>query len=260
VAIFLFAASARVNAFQTSYFDQRYGFPSFFLSRGCIIGSGKRNSASLSQPTRQISAHYNCMRMASPMIEENLNGDAPLTNVDQYPREETEADEVSSSTTTTTRKLKTSSRRRQQLPTNWLGEKNYILFTAVLIGLFTGINIAVFKTAVEFVREVLYGDGINVHLISPYLWNSGVSGGVDEIRTVSLRLSEVLPISVIPAVGGLIVGLLLRFGGDMPPGLRDAVREGMKTFSAEARYWCNHVRVISRISTLLNISTLSTKS
>jgi hypothetical protein len=40
-------------------------------------------------------------------------------------------------------------------------------------------------------------------------------------------LSEVLPISVIPAVGGLIVGLLLRFGGDMPPGLRDAVREGM---------------------------------
>lgn len=66
-----------------------------------------------------------------------------------------------------------------------------------------------------------------MHLISPYLWNSGFSGGEDEIRTISLRLSEVLPISVIPAVGGLIVGLLLRFGGDMPPGLRDAVREGM---------------------------------
>jgi len=180
------------------------------------------------------------MRMASPMLQEDMNGDASLTDDEQYPNRDTVESPTSSQATitsdnkpsTTTTKLKSSSRRRQPLPTNWLGEKNYILFTAVLIGLFTGINIAVFKTAVEFVREVLYGDGINLQLISPYLWGGGGGGGGsgdggEEIRTLSLRLSEVLPISVIPAVGGLIVGFLLRFGGDMPPGLRDAVREGM---------------------------------
>lgn len=162
-----------------------------------------------------------------------MNGDAPLT--DDEPNRDTVESPSSSRATipsdnkvlSVATKLKSSSRQRQRqpLPSNWLGEKNYILFTAVLIGLFTGINIAVFKTAVEFVREVLYGDGLNLQLISPYLWGGGDGG--EEIRTLSLRLSEVLPISVIPAVGGLIVGLLLRFGGDMPPGLRDAVREGM---------------------------------
>ena len=112
----------------------------------------------------------------------------------------------------------------RQLPTNWLGEKSYILFTAVLIGLCTGINIALFKSAIEFVREVFYGDGIELQArLSPYLYTS--MGGM-EILTYTLRFSEILPLSAIPAVGGLIVGILLRMGnGDMPPGLRDVVKE-----------------------------------
>ena len=43
----------------------------------------------------------------------------------------------------------------------------------------------------------------------------------------SVKASEILPLSAIPVVGGVIVSALLRFGGDMPPGLRDTVREGM---------------------------------
>ena len=190
-------------------------------------------------PKYKTTTYNNIMRMVSPIIEKDLNGDAPLADDGQYPKGETGERSSSQNSITTsekvspsTMKINTSSRRRQQhLPINWLGEKNYILFTAVLIGLFTGINIAAFKTAVEFVREVLYGDGISLQLVSPYIWSSGgVGGGGEEFRTLSFRISEVLPISVIPAVGGLIVGLLLRFSGDMPPGLRDAVREGMTLF------------------------------
>ncbi len=233
VAVCLVVAPCpRVDAFQIFMCDQGYGFPSS-LSSGYIMKSGRKRCALDGMPPK-----YKTMRMASPMVEKDLNGDAPHSEDGQYPRGEsgerpssrnsiTASDDVSSNTT----KLITSSRRQQHLPINWLGEKNYILFTAVLIGVFTGINIAAFKTAVEFVREVLYGDGVSLQLVSPYIWNSGgVGGGGEEFRTLSLRPSEVLPISVIPAVGGLIVGLLLRFSGDMPPGLRDAVREGMTLF------------------------------
>lgn len=227
-----------MDAFQISSFHQRHGFPNYFyrksLSRSSIIANGKLCAElDVDGVSRCRRSPYRRMRMASPMLQEDMNGDAPLT--DDEPNRDTVESPSSSRATipsdnkvlSVATKLKSSSRQRQRqpLPSNWLGEKNYILFTAVLIGLFTGINIAVFKTAVEFVREVLYGDGLNLQLISPYLWGGGDGG--EEIRTLSLRLSEVLPISVIPAVGGLIVGLLLRFGGDMPPGLRDAVREGM---------------------------------
>lgn len=124
--------------------------------------------------------------------------------------------------TTLEKQQSTSSSSRQLLPTNWLGEKSYILFTAVLIGLCTGINIALFKSAIEFVREVLYGDGIELQVLSPYLFTNGGK----EILTYTLTFSEILPLSAIPAVGGLIVGILLRMGdGDMPPGLRDVVKE-----------------------------------
>lgn len=97
---------------------------------------------------------------------------------------------------------------RRQLPSNWLGEKLYILSTAALIGLLTGSNIACFKTAVEFVREALYGDGVELLKGSDILF----------------RISEMLPLWLIPAVGGVLVGLLLTIG-DMPPGLRDTVKE-----------------------------------
>jgi hypothetical protein len=97
---------------------------------------------------------------------------------------------------------------RRKLPSNWLGEKLYILSTAALIGLLTGSNIACFKTAVEFVREALYGDGVELLRGSDIL----------------LRISEMLPLWLIPAVGGILVGLLLSIG-DMPPGLRDTVKE-----------------------------------
>lgn len=224
----LFATSCpRVNAFHNNIIVT----PPLFYPRVCMIGNGERKRVT-GLNNRALLPRCKCtqLKMASPMIEEDLKGNAPPADDDcgQYPTRETNTspsskDPIEPDTVSFTTKGSTSSRRRRQLPTNWLGEKNYILFTAVLIGLFTGINIALFKTAVEFVREVLYGDGINLQLVSPYLWNSGR----EEIRTLSLRLSEVLPISVIPAVGGLIVGLLLRFGGDMPPGLRDAVREGM---------------------------------
>jgi H+/Cl- antiporter ClcA len=129
----------------------------------------------------------------------------------------------SSKTTINSNVSSTSSNsNRQLLPTNWLGEKSYILFTSILIGLFTGLNIALFKSAIEFVREVLYGDGIELQVLSPYLFTNGGK----EILTYTLTFSEILPLSAIPAVGGLIVGILLRLGdGDMPPGLRDAVKE-----------------------------------
>ena len=77
-----------------------------------------------------------------------------------------------------------------------------------MIGLLTGSNIACFKTAVEFVREALYGDGVELLRGSDIL----------------LRISEMLPLWLIPAVGGILVGLLLTIG-DMPPGLRDTVKE-----------------------------------
>lgn len=110
------------------------------------------------------------------------------------------------------------------LPTNWLGEKVYILSTAALIGLTTGTNIAVFKKAVECVRSILYGDGIEIP--SPiYDVFTTTSVGASEGEHF-LRLSETIPVALAPAVGGLLVGILLKVGGDLPPGLRDTVTEG----------------------------------
>lgn len=198
--------------------------------------------------------HGSPLEMA-PLIKEDLNGDATTTN-EQVPTD----DEVNDTTatpasipddkityiTSTSTSGFTAIPSTRQLPTNWLGEKTYILFTAILIGLFTGTNIAVFKTAVEFVREALYGDGIKLPLLNPTLWNAG--GG--ELLFFSLRISEVLPVSAIPVLGGLVVGLLLRFGGDMPPGLRDTVKEGMilhLCFSCLLCFWLNR-RIFDHIS------------
>jgi hypothetical protein len=115
--------------------------------------------------------------------------------------------------------IKTSSRA---LPSNWLGEKAYILSTAALIGLATGTNIAIFKKAVECVREILYGDGLQIPS-----WIYDVFGSTEAIDGEHfLRLSEIIPVALAPAVGGLLVGVLLKVGGDLPPGLRDSVTEG----------------------------------
>mmetsp|Transcript_33793 Transcript_33793/g.69442 ORF Transcript_33793/g.69442 Transcript_33793/m.69442 type:complete len:795 (+) Transcript_33793:57-2441(+) len=104
------------------------------------------------------------------------------------------------------------------LPRNWLGEQIYILSTAALIGVCTGTNIAIFKKGVEFVRESLYGDGITFPLLVHSL-------GGEELMMYSLKMNDLFPVALIPAIGGLGVGILLKFGGDMPPGLRDTVRE-----------------------------------
>ncbi|EJK75668.1 hypothetical protein THAOC_02603 [Thalassiosira oceanica] len=94
----------------------------------------------------------------------------------------------------------------RQLPNNWLGEKTYILFSAVLIGLCTGLNISLFKEAVEFVRSALYGDGSSLP---------------ESFRPIL----EMLPLSAIPVLGAIAVGVILRVGGEFPPGLRDTVKE-----------------------------------
>ena len=113
---------------------------------------------------------------------------------------------------------------RRTLPSNWLGEKIYILFTAALIGLTTGTNIAIFKKAVEGVREILYGDGMSMPPSIEELF--GTLGSVDGGGHYFFSLSEKIPLALAPAVGGLLVGILLRAGGDLPPGLRDTVTEG----------------------------------
>lgn len=117
--------------------------------------------------------------------------------------------------------VSTPSSTKRELPSNWLGEKLYILSTAALIGILTGTNIAVFKTAVELVREALYGDGIILPFLNPALWNE-LKG--EDILTITLRISEIIPIWLIPTFGGILVGLVLTIG-DIPPGLRDTVKE-----------------------------------
>lgn len=107
----------------------------------------------------------------------------------------------------------------RSLPTNWLGEKGYILSTAALIGLTTGTNIALFKKAVEYVREILYGDGVDLSWLN-------FGGGATIEGEFMFKLSETIPCALAPAVGGLLMGALLKFGGEMPPGLRDTVTEG----------------------------------
>lgn len=188
-----------------------------------------------------------CLRMTTPpsLQEENVikgsNGAISPSPLSEEAEIEENRPSTSSSTATanpTTISTSTggitlttsSSSSSRQLPANWLFEKSYILFTAILIGLFTGTNIAVFKTGVEFLREALYGDGLNLKRLAierasethPLVllddWGATIPQSV-------LNLSENIPISCIPIIGGLIVGMLLKFGGEMPPGLRDTVKE-----------------------------------
>ena len=71
----------------------------------------------------------------------------------------------------------------------------------------------------EFLREALYGDGLNLKRLAierasethPLVllddWGATIPQSV-------LNLSENIPISCIPIIGGLIVGMLLKFGGE----------------------------------------------
>ncbi|KAK1749056.1 CLC voltage-gated chloride channel [Skeletonema marinoi] len=160
--------------------------------------------------------------MVPPVTQEELNGgsitrDTPSVE-DVAPDLDIEADLAPIPITFV---ASTPSSTKRQLPSNWLGEKLYVLSTAALIGILTGTNIAVFKTAVELVREALYGDGVILPFLNPALWNE-LKG--EDILTITLRISETIPIWLIPAFGGILVGLLLTIG-DMPPGLRDTVKE-----------------------------------
>lgn len=146
-------------------------------------------------------------------IDNEIESDDTTSN-----QEEFSSDTVGGIDTTTTIESTTPTTTSRPLPTNWLGEKGYILSTAALIGLTTGTNIALFKTAVEYVREALYGDGVELPLFLHAI-------GADDMVVLSLKVSENIPLWLTPAVGGLIVGLLLKVGGDMPPGLRDTVLE-----------------------------------
>jgi len=158
-----------------------------------------------------------------PLAMTELNGDSisKATLVEEEVARDFDVDDDGDLTPVATSVVITPSSTKRQLPSNWLGEKLYILSTAALIGIFTGTNIAVFKTAVELVREALYGDGIILPFINPSLWDE-LRG--EEILIFTLRISEILPIWLIPAIGGILVGLLLKFG-EMPPGLRDTVKE-----------------------------------
>lgn len=202
----------------------RYSLRSL-ISNGC--GDLERTSAGRNYGHENKHTLLEMSRLLQEDVKEGVNGDADVENYDLSLRavasEKSEKDVPALASIASAASSGFAATSSRQLPANWLGEKTYILFTAILIGLFTGTNIAVFKTAVEFVREVLYGDGIKLPLINQMLWQSG---GKD-ILTNYIKLSELLPLSTIPVVGGLLVGMLLRFGGEMPPGLRDTVKEGM---------------------------------
>ena len=91
------------------------------------------------------------LEMAPPLIQEDLNGDTIIEgNSEQVPFTPDDGVVVSDASTSTSGF--TAAKSSRQLPANWFGEKSYILFTATLIGLFTGTNIALFKTSVELVR------------------------------------------------------------------------------------------------------------
>jgi hypothetical protein len=173
--------------------------------------------------------HHLVMQMVSPPIKDvngdtknSINGDAINTDgtMDLLSKEST------SSLAQAPSLQSIAPPNKRTLPSNWLGEKAYILSTAALIGLTTGTNIAVFKKAVEFVREILYGDGIELPPRIYELFNGAEAAFSDEHV---LRLSEIIPVALAPAVGGLLVGVLLKVGGDLPPGLRDTVTEGKST-------------------------------
>ena len=184
--------------------------------------------ASIGGYCHAFSLHRRCsprtsLLMTLPTAQEELIGSS--TTKDRTLVEETIISdlgiEADLSTITTSVVISPPSSAKRQLPSNWLGEKLYILSTAALIGILTGTNIAVFKTAVELVREALYGDGILLPFLNPSLWNELKS---EDILTFTLRISEILPLWLIPTVGGVLVGVLLTLG-DIPPGLRDTVKE-----------------------------------
>ena len=238
-------------------------FVAMLLHTSAIFQSLMHHVGAFQLPTQPLVVHSSTSRsiisdvhrsktriqMKSPLIqEEDLNGGATDEN-DIIEVAEVEVVDSSSKLSAASSGI-TSIKSSRQLPTNWLGEKNYILFTSVLIGLFTGTNIAIFKSLVECVRELFYafkassftfertflplGDSLGsggggsdglitkLPLFSPILWDD--SGGGEEIRNFSLRLAELLPLWAIPVIGGIIVGGLLRLG-DMPPGLRDTLKE-----------------------------------
>lgn len=192
--------------------------------------------------------HHLVLQMVSPRIEikedvngdtkKSINGDAFNTDgtMDLLPKE-------SASPLAEAPSLQPMAPpNKRTLPSNWLGEKAYILSTAALIGLATGTNIAVFKKAVEFVREILYGDGIELPPRIYELFNGAGSAFSDEHF---LRLSEIIPVALAPAVGGLLVGVLLKVGGDLPPGLRDTVTEGKLTAWVSYVFLPNTIRILS---------------
>lgn len=230
VAFFQLAASpCAVDAFQSKVLVPTTGYCNFGRGSLCTDchGAGSR------QQRNTDNGNNIRLGMASPLIDE----DGPVNIPDSDAEEGTNTsddifialasapngEKAQYKASTSTSGITTTASSTRQLPTNWLGERTYILFTAILIGLFTGTSIAIFKTAVEVVREVFYGGSDDTKLqllLSTVLGDSGVEVIVD----YSSRLSEVLPRSAIPVVGGLIVGVILRFGG-VPPGLRDTVKE-----------------------------------
>ena len=78
------------------------------------------------------------------------------------------------------------------------GSEIYVLTQAAIIGVASGWSVGVFKLSIDAVRQLSYGSILST---SPFL----------------------LPL--IPAIGGLIVGLLSLFGGGFPPGLRGTVKD-----------------------------------
>jgi hypothetical protein len=182
-----------------------------------------RTFTNIDSPLQQYSKHaIKPLAMTPPVTQAEVNGDSTTkATLDEEGGAVRDVDIGDDLTPVASSVVITPSSTKRQLPSNWLGEKLYILSTAALIGILTGTNIAVFKTAVELVREGLYGDGIILPFVNPSLWDE-IKG--DDILIYTLRISEILPIWLIPAIGGILVGILLAFG-DMPPGLRDTVKE-----------------------------------
>eukprot|EP00970_Alexandrium_tamarense_P020198 scaffold14955_cov193-Alexandrium_tamarense.AAC.3 len=206
-----------VTVLALTYNDRIY-IDSFRMPLQLYYTPHQRSSSctSIRTPVSQCTRCNSHLRVGPPLmqdIDNEIESDDTTSNQEEY-----SSDTVGGIDTTTTIESTTPTTTSRPLPTNWLGEKGYILSTAALIGLTTGTNIALFKTAVEYVREALYGDGVELPLFLHAI-------GADDMVVLSLKVSENIPLWLTPAVGGLIVGLLLKVGGDMPPGLRDTVLE-----------------------------------
>jgi len=96
-------------------------------------------------------------------------------------------------------------------------ERPYLLAISGLVGALTGLNVALFKLSTEYVRDFFYGDGL-----------------FDRLPPVS----GTVPLPLIPALGGLSVGviILLGRGQSFPPGLRGVVSEA-DADAAQASGW-----------------------